>query len=189
MQAQKEIPPDFASCKDKFLVQVKTMEAGEEVTQDTFKAAKGVKDTKIRVVLEGPPARPSPVPEVNEADEDASLRTAGGATPHTDGISSGTGVAASAGGLSAAAGDPASLSQENRALRAQLQQIMAERDNLRSKLDKASKGGAASAGVRSTSAGLSPLSLLPVLIVGLLAFLVGHYLQNVPVFSQLLGKK
>jgi hypothetical protein len=29
LQAQKEIPADFASCKDKFLVQVKGLEAGE----------------------------------------------------------------------------------------------------------------------------------------------------------------
>jgi hypothetical protein len=29
VQAQKEIPSDFASCKDKFLVQVKGLEAGE----------------------------------------------------------------------------------------------------------------------------------------------------------------
>jgi hypothetical protein len=29
LQAQKEIPADFASCKDKFLVQVKGLEPGE----------------------------------------------------------------------------------------------------------------------------------------------------------------
>lgn len=32
-------------------------------------------DTKIRVVLDGPPAPPSPVPEVNEQDDSESTRT------------------------------------------------------------------------------------------------------------------
>jgi hypothetical protein len=57
-------------------------------------------------------------------------------------------------------------------------------------LKKADRGSAAGAGSRGSGGGaLSPASLLPVLIVGLLAFLVGHYLQHVPVVSQLLGKK
>jgi hypothetical protein len=61
-----------------------------------------LQDTKIRVVLEGPPAPPSPVPEVNEGDEDnASMRTAGGAAPTTDGFSS----AAALGGGSLSAGE------------------------------------------------------------------------------------
>jgi hypothetical protein len=55
-------------------------------------------------VLEGPPAPPSPVPEVNEGDEDnASMRTAGGAAPTTDGFSS----AAALGGGSLSAGEAA----------------------------------------------------------------------------------
>ncbi|KAF8056759.1 BRIX1-1 [Scenedesmus sp. PABB004] len=175
MQAQKELPPDFASCKDKFLVQVKALEAGEEITQDTFKAGKGVKDTKIRVLLEGPPAPPSPVPEVNEVDEDAPSRA------HADGLSSAA--------VTAPGADPASLGQENRALRAQLERLLAERDALRTKLDKAGRGAAAAPGGSRASAGPSVASVLPVLLVGLLAFLVGHYLHSVPVVSKLLGKE
>ncbi|WIA21226.1 hypothetical protein OEZ86_008898 [Tetradesmus obliquus] len=185
MQAQKEIPSDFANCKDKFLVQVKGLEAGEDVGADTFKAAKGVKDTKIRVLLEGPPAPPSPVPEVNEGDEDnASMRTAGGAAPTTDTFSSAAALGGSAGG------DASSLSHENRALRAELQKLRDEKERLSRELKKADRGSAAGAGsVGSGGGALSPASLLPVLLVGLLAFLVGHYLQHVPLLSQLLGRK
>ncbi|KAF6258557.1 PapD-like protein [Scenedesmus sp. NREL 46B-D3] len=190
MQAQKEIPADFASCKDKFLVQVKGMEADEEVTADTFKAAKGVKDTKIRVVLEGPPAPPSPVPEVNEGDEDnTSMRTAGGAAPTTDGFSSAAAFGGAAGSLSTG-GDASTLSQENRALRAELQKLRDEKERLSRELKKADRGSAAGAASRGSGGdALLSASLLPVLIVGLLAFLVGHYLQHVPVVSQLLGKR
>lgn len=34
-----------------------------------------LQDTKIRVILDGPPAPPSPVPEVNEQDDSESTRT------------------------------------------------------------------------------------------------------------------
>jgi hypothetical protein len=64
-----------------------------------------LQDTKIRVVLEGPPAPPSPVPEVNEADEDnASMRTAGGAAPATDGFSSAAALGGAAGSMGGAGG-------------------------------------------------------------------------------------
>jgi hypothetical protein len=57
-------------------------------------------------------------------------------------------------------------------------------------LKKADRGSAAGAASRGSGGGsLSAASLLPVLIVGLLAFLVGHYLQHVPVLSQMLGKQ
>lgn len=52
-------------------------------------------------------------------------------------------------------------------------------------LNQANKG--ISSGGSSVKAA-APMSLLPVLIVGLLAFLIGHYLQNIPVISKLLGK-
>jgi hypothetical protein len=177
MQAQKEVPPDFAQCKDKFLVQVKALQPGEEVNQDTFRAASGVKDTKIRVVLDGPQAPPSPVPEANEQDEDTLARgNSGAAGSNADGFASAL-TAASAGGDAAG--------QEARALRVQLERLMKERESLKSQLDKASRG--ISAGGSSTM-NAAPMSLLPVLIVGLLAFLIGHYLNNIPVISKLLGK-
>eukprot|EP00879_Flechtneria_rotunda_P001053 GHRR01001191.1.p1 GENE.GHRR01001191.1~~GHRR01001191.1.p1 ORF type:complete len:255 (+),score=79.83 GHRR01001191.1:120-884(+) len=186
MQAQKEFPPDMANCKDKFLVQVKPMASGEEINQDTFKSPKDVKDTKIRVILEGPPAPPSPVPEVNEADED-SMRTG---AAHVDGVSSAAPAAGSLGtGFGTLATDPASLGQENRALRAELHRIRTERDNLRGKLDRANRSGGGVAAAGGSAALLSPTSLLPVLIAALLAFIIGHYLQEVPVLSSLLGKR
>lgn len=162
MQAQKEIPADLSQCKDKFLVQVKGLEAGEELTQDTFKAPKGVRDTKIRVVLDGPPAPPSPVPEVNEQDDSESTRTG-----------------------TASAGDASSLSHENRALKAQLERLTAEKNDLRSKLDKASRGGVA--GSKSSSVG-GIGSMLPLLIVAVLAFLVGQYVSGgLPALQQLVS--
>lgn len=168
MQGQKEIPADFSQCKDKFLVQVKALEPGEEVSQDTFKAVKGIKDTKIRVVLEGPPAPPSPVPEVNEQDEEAAAKGGSMGTTHVDGFSSAM--------TTSAAGGADAVSQENRALRAQLERLMQERDQLRSKLDKASRSVSSSGGSGTVAA--APMSLLPVIIVGLLAFLLGHYLRT-----------
>jgi hypothetical protein len=38
MQAQKEYPPDFNNCKDKFLVQTVQMLPGQDLEQDTFKS-------------------------------------------------------------------------------------------------------------------------------------------------------
>eukprot|EP00878_Enallax_costatus_P039941 GHUV01045887.1.p1 GENE.GHUV01045887.1~~GHUV01045887.1.p1 ORF type:complete len:153 (+),score=53.56 GHUV01045887.1:439-897(+) len=127
MQAQKEIPSDLANCKDKFLVQVKGLESGEEVNADTFKAARGVKDTKIRVLLEGPPAPPSPVPEVNEQEEDHTARgTSGAGATNADGFSS------ALTGPSVGGGDAAG--QEVRAMKVQLDRLLNERDSLRSQV-------------------------------------------------------
>jgi hypothetical protein len=47
--------------------------------------------------------------------------------------------------------------------------------------------GAASSS-RKSSSGLAAMSLLPVLIVGILAFLMGHYIQELPVISKMMGK-
>lgn len=67
MQAQREYPPTgLQDCKDKFLVQ--TVKVGEKVTDispELFESPGGtaLKQTKLRVVLVGPPKPPSPVPE------------------------------------------------------------------------------------------------------------------------------
>ncbi|CAL8466072.1 g5608 [Coccomyxa elongata] len=66
MQAQREYPPTLADCKDKFLVQtVKVSPKVTEITPDIFDGANAsnIKQSKLRVVLVGPPKPPSPVPE------------------------------------------------------------------------------------------------------------------------------
>ncbi len=68
MQAQKEYPIDFQSCKDKFMVQTITLADGEELDPNVFKTEKkdAIHEARLRVVLEGPAAPPSPVPEASE---------------------------------------------------------------------------------------------------------------------------
>jgi hypothetical protein len=167
MQAQKEFPADMASCRDKFLVQALALAPGEEFGPETFRAGVATKDTKIRVVLEGPPAPPSPVPEVNETEEDSSLLLGGLAG----------GAAGTAAGMAAgrAAGD-SGLSQENRVLRAQVERLMAERDQMRRQLDVAGRGkGGGAMAAKAGGGAMSPALLLFTLILAALAFMVGHY--------------
>ena len=184
MQAQKEFPADMGACRDKFLVQALALAPGEDLGPETFRAGAPTKDTKIRVALEGPPAPPSPVPEVNETEEDASLLAAGAA---------GAGAGALAGGARALGGGASDgvaavgaggLSQENRVLRAQVERLVAERDQMRRQLDAAARGGGGKAGAAAAagrsggaaSAGaLSPAVLLVAALLAMLAFLFGHY--------------
>lgn len=66
LQAQREPPPSLSECKDKFLVQsLKISPETTEITPDLFEAGAGkvIKQSKLRVVLVGPPKPPSPVPE------------------------------------------------------------------------------------------------------------------------------
>ena len=65
-QAQREQPPSLSDCKDKFLVQsLKIGPDTTDITPDLFEAGAGkvIKQSKLRVVLVGPPKPPSPVPE------------------------------------------------------------------------------------------------------------------------------
>lgn len=86
MQAQRENPPSFTDCKDKFLVQSCLVGSDiKDVSGDVFDKAQDVKQTKLRVVLTSPPKPPSPVPEGVEEDaspangerEDDTARTGG----------------------------------------------------------------------------------------------------------------
>lgn len=66
MQAQREYPPSLTDCKDKFLVQSVRMSADvKDVSPEAFDATKNkdIRQTKLRVILVGPPKPPSPVPE------------------------------------------------------------------------------------------------------------------------------
>ena len=69
MQAQREPPPSYSDCKDKFLVQgCLVPKDAKDVSGDVFERATDVKQTKLRVVLTTPPKPPSPVPEGDEGD-------------------------------------------------------------------------------------------------------------------------
>jgi hypothetical protein len=71
MQSQREAPPSFADCRDKFLVQAVPVGADvKEATSEMFDPAKArdVRQTKLRVVLVPPARPPSPVPEGTEDD-------------------------------------------------------------------------------------------------------------------------
>lgn len=163
MQAQKEFPADFNNCKDKFLVQTVTLQDTEELTQDTFKR-EGHKDTKIRVVLEGPPAPPSPVPEMNETEDESTKSEKHDMAP-----------AVAVPAPLRMMDEPSALSQENKQLRAQVERLQAERDELRRKLQSGPPAAVASRGAQSA---VSPLSLLPVLLVAIIAFILGHFLKD-----------
>lgn len=154
MQVQKEYPSDLSDCKDKFLVQTVAVGAGEEVTADTFKR-EDVKQSKLRVILDGPPAPPSPVPEASEADDDSRSEAMASA------LQSRT--------IKGAGGDEAHAA-ETRQLRDQLAKMQAERDDLRRKLATADKG-------KTAAAPSSSMSIVYIIIVALIAFLVGHFLK------------
>lgn len=159
MQAQKEYPADMAHCKDKFLVQTEVLQPGEEIGPETFKKAEG---TKLRVLIEGPPAPPSPVPEVNETEDESAKSE----KPDSAAAATSTGF------RSAAGTGEESASAENRALRKQLEQIRDERDAYKRQLDARARGGPAVA--KSSS-----LPIVAIILAAVLAFLVGHYLEHI----------
>ena len=79
MQAQREYPPSLADCKDKFLVQtVKVDSKVSDISPELFDAtgSQPIKQSKLRVVLVGPPKPPSPVPEGVEEDTTSEGRNA-----------------------------------------------------------------------------------------------------------------
>lgn len=161
MQAQKDFPADFNNCKDKFLVQTTYLAPDEEIGAETFKKEdrKDLRETRLRVILEGPPAPPSPVPEANENDEDGTV-----ATRHQ------TLDEDPSDRTRAAYGDLASVTQENKTLRAKLDAMRIERDDYRNQLDKVKALGGG-----RVSKGASKLSLLYLILTAIIAFLLGHY--------------
>ncbi|KAI8474490.1 MAG: PapD-like protein [Monoraphidium minutum] len=166
MQGQKEYPTDMATCKDKFLVQTEVLAPGEEIGADTFKKSEG---TKLRVVIEGPPAPPSPVPEVNETEDDsAKSEKEGGAAAAATGLRSRVAAAG------AAAGEPGDLASENKLLRKQLEQVRDERDQVKRRLAGGGGGGSGTA-TKTTSIA----SLLFIILAAVVAFYAGRHLDQI----------
>lgn len=78
MQSQKEYPADLGVCRDKFLLQSVAAPGSEsEITVAMFDRALGhdVKENKLKVVLEGPPAPPAPIDEEPQTTEEQSTFT------------------------------------------------------------------------------------------------------------------
>ncbi|KAI7842517.1 hypothetical protein COHA_003871 [Chlorella ohadii] len=158
MQAQREYPPSLADCKDKFLVQCVKLGASDakEVTPDMFDATKqrDIRQTKLRVVLVGPPKPPSPVPE--GVEEPVSPATMG----YKDAPSS------TGGGLASAAEDKAEIRKRL--------EMLEDRS--------AAGGGRATAQQPAKAAG--GFGVVHLLLVALLAFLIGHFANvSVPLLT------
>ena len=166
MQAQKDYPPDFQNCKDKFMVQTTTLDEDEQPDKDTFDKDKrgDVKETRLRVILEGPAAPPSPVPEASENEE-------GGPDRVDRDLSSDTRT-------KTALADAAFSTAEVNAMRQQLERAVRERDELRKKMDMIELQGAAPASRQE--AGHDPalkfrVTIIHIILVAILAFIIGHY--------------
>lgn len=165
MQAQKDFPPDFQNCKDKFLVQTTYLAEGEQVGQDTFKKEvrkEQMKEARLKVVLEGPLPPPSPVPEANETEE----YTQADQPAPTDRA------------LKTTLGNLADATAEMNAIKLQLQQATKERDDLRMKLDMLELqkvGTDATPTPAAVQKKKFQMSLIHLVLVAILAFLVGHF--------------
>lgn len=155
MQAQKEYPPDLGNCRDKFLLQSTVAPSGDEVSSEMFDKSKNkeVRESKLRVHLEGPPAPPSPIPE-NATEEDTLMAKEKGVKERTQAVSF------------ASANNPRDLAGE-------LDKTKSERDQLKKKLDAMDvQMDGRSAGQAMVGHGFS---LIQLILVALIAFLLGHY--------------
>ncbi|KAF5836971.1 PapD-like protein [Dunaliella salina] len=168
MQAQKEYPPDFQNCRDKFMIQVTPLESEETLDKDTFnkEVRRDMQEHRLRVIMESPAAPPSPVPEANEGDAEAE----GGFKPA---------AGENQGGMAAAppAAPAATGASQQEALKLQLERVKREREDLRKKLDEATlQGGAVGSKGKTDSAALkSRVRVVHIILVAIIAFLIGHF--------------
>lgn len=191
MQASKELPADLNNCKDKFLIQTVLLGPGEEPTPEAFKKDnKSVKDTKLRVILEGPPAPPSPVPEAAEGEDEEALKDVKSlaAPAAADSSTTVTPVAAFMNTKeSPSVAQPvekASSTAVYDKLRADYERVERENRDLRSKVDRLQKearaGGAGAAQAKGAGKVMSlaaekKVALVQIILVAILAFLIGHF--------------
>ena len=127
MQAQREYPPTgLQDCKDKFLVQtVKVPEGATDITSELFDGpSSAVKQTKLRVVLVGPPKPPSPVPEGIEEESVTPDKTA-----FSEPTAGTTGAAQNGQEL-------AQITQERNKLRETLQKVEQDKANIKKRLEQ-----------------------------------------------------
>lgn len=160
MQSQKEYPTDLGNCKDKFLLQSVAAPGDEgEVTPAMFEKGKGrdVKESKLKVLLEGPPAPPSPIREERtEAPEEG-----------------------------AEAGKVSDIRKYKRiesapftvgkASSADVQNIKRERDDLRRQVEMLKSEQKGSGGSISSQARSGGYSIIHMIVVAIICFVIGHF--------------
>ncbi|KAG2442292.1 hypothetical protein HXX76_002378 [Chlamydomonas incerta] len=184
MQAQKEYAPEFANCKDKFMVQTTVLGETEQIEKDTFNkdVRKDLKEYRLRVTIEGPAAPPSPVPEANEADDEGVARSAApiAAAASASDVPVVSGEGTSDVRLRTTLDSLTAATSENQQLKVQVERLQRERDDLRRQMDtiqlsgvKAPAGGAAQPASKPSSA----LTLVYVLLAAILSFILGHYVR------------
>ncbi|KAG2433549.1 hypothetical protein HYH02_012666 [Chlamydomonas schloesseri] len=184
MQAQKEYAPEFANCKDKFMVQTTVLGETEQIEKDTFNkdVRKDLKEYRLRVTIEGPAAPPSPVPEANEADDEAVARSAApmAAAASASDVPVGAGEGAADVRLRTTLDSLTAATSENQQLKVQVQRLQGERDDLRRQLDaiqlsgvKAPAGAAGQLAAKPSNV----LTLVYVLLAAILSFILGHYVR------------
>lgn len=166
MQAQRELPPSLTDVKDKFLVQYCTVGPDvREVAADIFDGSrsKDVKQTKLRVVLVGPPKPPSPVPEGVEEDP----------SPMKQHFQD-TSAAVVSGGDE----DIISVTRERNALRDRLEKAESEKSAATKRVELLQLQGENRESKALTQASKGGFSIMAVLLVAVLAFLLGHYASS-----------
>ncbi|EFJ42815.1 hypothetical protein VOLCADRAFT_107060 [Volvox carteri f. nagariensis] len=187
MQAQKEYAAEFANCKDKFMVQTTVLGESEQIEKDTFNkdVRKDLKEYRLRVTIEGPAAPPSPVPEANEADDEATAVRSAAVPPAAPVLPLAPTAAAEP------AVDPRvrnaldnlhAATVENQQLKGQVERLQRERDELRRQLDSFQLQGAAlktgAAAPQQAAAAPKPqVPLAIILLAAIIAFLLGHYMR------------
>lgn len=165
MQSQKEYPNDFQ--KDKFMVQTTMLKDDEALDKEHFQSGRPVKEHRLKVFLDGPALPPSPVPEVNEHEEEPTKSEPSDPRARTQ----------------IPASDLSSVSNENAGLRTQLERAIRERDELVKKLhslsvQNISKGAAAAAAASTAEPAGSKISIIHMILVAILAFLIGHFMPK-----------
>lgn len=189
LQAQKEYAPEFVNCKDKFMVQTTELSELEEIEKDTFlkDVRQDLKEYRLRVTIEGPAAPPSPVPEANEADDDstAAVRAAGvnavAPVPQLEPPQPSSVEPSIDPRLRNALDNLSAATVDNQQLKAQLDRLQRERDELRRKLDVFQlQGGDFKVNSGATQHAVMPKPQMPtvmILLAAIIAFLVGHFLR------------
>lgn len=184
VQAQKEYAPEFANCKDKFMVQTTVLGETEQIEKDTFNkdVRKDLKEYRLRVTIEGPAAPPSPVPEANEADDEAVARSAAptAAATSVSEVPSVAGDSTTDVRLRTTLDSLTAATSENQQLKGQVERLQRERDDLRRQLDTIQLSGAkvpVGGAVKPAAKPSSALTLVYVLLAAILSFILGHYVR------------
>ncbi len=169
------------------MVQTTVLSDTEQIEKDTFnkEVRKDLKEYRLRVIIEGPAAPPSPVPEANEADEEG-LRSGAGmfSAPAVTAPSLAAAAPVAAGHVDTDArlrstmDQLAAVSSEHSKLKQQVELLLKERDELRRQLDTFHlQAGSKGAAPVAAAAAKPAVGILHVLLAAIIAFVIGHFLK------------